>query len=131
MTKIIVLKCEELPSEEMAELCEVKTKLVKTGIGDLIVKTYDKMLVTDTFIVKELTKTQLDPSFISEVNDKLSLHRREIVSMLLREADVDIPVCTSTEDRECITIKVSTKNETKRIGIYYIDAEGNYAKIYP
>jgi hypothetical protein len=131
MPKIIVLKCEELPSEEMTELCNVKTKLIKTGIGDIIVKIYGEVLDTDTFIIRELTKAQLDPSFISNVNNLLSTHRHEIVSTLLKEADVDIPVCTSTEDTGCITIKVSTKNETKRIAIYHIDLDGNYIKIYP
>ena len=135
MPKVIVLKCEELPSEEMAELCEVREKLVKTGIGDLLIKVFDKILDHDTYILEELTKAQLDPSFVSDMGDKLVEHRREKISMILGEADVDIPVCGSAEDRGCITIRATTRREmgreVRRIGIYYIDSEGNYVRIYP
>jgi hypothetical protein len=130
MPKVIVLKCEELPSEEMAGLCEVRDKLTRTGVGDLAIKIYGEMLDRDTAIIESMTKAQLDPSFISEVSDKLAEHRRELLVMLFEEADVDIPVCTSTEDRGCITIRVVTRGETRRIGIYYVDEEGNYVRIY-
>jgi len=133
--KIIALKCEEPQSEEVAELCEVREKLVKTGIGDLLVKVFNKMLDHDTYILEELTKARLDPSFISDMGERLIEHRREKISMILGEAGVDIPVCGLTEDRECITMKRATRREmgreVRRVGIYYVDSEGNYVRIYP
>lgn len=131
MPKVIVLKCEETKPEEAVELCEIRNKLTESGIGELLIKIYDELIDRDTLILEEMTKAQLYPTFVSDINHMLIEHRLELVSALLREADIDVKVCESTEDRECITVKRSTKREVRSIVIYYINAEGDFIRVYP
>jgi len=129
--KIILLKCGETPSEEMAELCEINIKLAETGMGELILRVYDSMLDSDTYIIGELAKAEMDTSFISSVNEKLIIRRHDVLAMLLEKAGVDISACTYDYDRSCITVGVREGREKRFIALFYVDEEGNYIKIYP
>jgi hypothetical protein len=131
LPKIIVLKCEETKPEEAVELCDIRDKLTESGIGELLIKIYDELIDRDTSILEEMNKAQLDPTFVSDINHMLIEHRLELVSALLREADIDVKACESAEDRECITVRVLTKREVRRIGVYYINAEGDFIRVYP
>jgi hypothetical protein len=115
----------------MIELCEINIKLAETGMGELILHIYGEMLDSDTYVINELAKAQIETSFISEVNEKLINRRHEILSMLLEKAGIDIPACTSEEDRRCITIGVYVGKAKRYIAIFYVDDEGNHVKIYP
>lgn len=131
MPKVILLKCGDSIRNGMEELCEINTKLAETGMGELILMIYTEMLDSDTYIVNELAKAQMDTSFISTVNEKLIHRRHDILAMLLEKAGIDIPVCTYDDDRKCITIGVRIGREKRLVAMFYVDEEGNRIKIYP
>jgi len=132
--KMLQLKCQpELP-EEQAFLCDVKEKLKESGIGDIIIGSFIKIADAESYTIDKLNKTQQDPRVVSDVSNLFKSFEHDFVSMLLKEIDVDIPVCSSSDDKECLTIKAKMpREETAEYWtayIVYIDEEGNYIVVY-
>jgi len=128
------LICGANVPEDLVYLCEVRSRLKETGVGDIVIGSFMRMAEVESYVIDRLSKVYPESHVISDVNNLFKSFERDFISLLFREAGIDTPVCASADDRECLMVKTKLitvgKHEYWTAHIVYVDRDGRYTIVY-
>jgi len=114
MPKMVELKCGEsmpcLTPDQFETLCEVKQRLEEHGIGDALLKAYNKLYtaLTDanTMLSTAFMKIDVEPDQILDASQQIHDAINSFMDNMLRLVHQDIRLCRYRGDQDCITILI-------------------------
>jgi hypothetical protein len=128
------LICDANVSEDLVYLCDVRSRLKETGVGDIIVGSFMRMADAESYAIDKLSKVYPESRVISDVSNLFKSFEHDFISLLLREVGIDTPVCSGVDDRECLTVKTKLTtvggHEYWSVYIIYIDSDGKHIIVY-
>lgn len=138
MPKIVELKCGEstpdLAPDQLETLCELRQRLEEHGIGDALLKSYNKLYtaLTDanTMLSTAFMKIDVEPDQILDASQQIEDAINSFMDDMLRLIHENIRLCRYRGDRDCITILVRNIKDITRLKLAYVTSENKYVVIY-
>jgi len=128
------LICDVNVPEDLVYLCEVRSRLKETGIGDIVIGSFMRMAEVESYVIDRLSKVYPESHVISDVNNLFKSFEHDFISLLFREAGIDTPICVGVDDRECLMVKTKLttvgKHEYWTAYIIYVDKDGRHIVVY-
>jgi len=132
--KVYELRCLPEVPEEYAFLCDIKKKLEETGVGGVLVSLILDIGSSQADAVNLLSNIPQASEIIPDINKMFENFKHDLITTILKTVDIDVPVCYSSHDRECLTVRVKAlpKNKPQLFTseLVYIDEDGNYIIVY-
>jgi len=132
--KVYELRCLPEVPEDWAFLCNIRKRLDETGVGGVLVSSLLDVGVAESTTINLLSNIPQASDIISDVSKLYENFKHDLITMILRTVDIDVPVCSGSNDRDCLMVRVKMvpkrKPEWYTAELVYVDAEGNYVVVY-
>jgi hypothetical protein len=132
--KVYELRCAPEVPEDWAFLCDIRKKLTETGVGGALVSSFLDVGSAESTTINLLSNIPQASDIIPDVSKLYDSFKHDLIALILRAVDIDVPVCSSHHDRECLTVNVKMLPKKKpwffTAELVYVDAEGNYIVVY-
>ena len=138
MPKAVELKCGEsipyLTPDQLETLCEVRQRLEEHGIGNALLKAYNKLYtaLTDanTMLSTAFMKIDVEPDQILDASQQIQDAISSFMDSMLRLIHENIRLCRYRGDQDCITILIRDIKDATRLKLAYVTSENKYVVIY-
>lgn len=138
MPKIVELKCSGstpyLTPDQFETLCEVRQRLEEHGIGDVLLKTYNKLYTAlidaNTMLSTAFMKIDVEPDQILDASRQIQDAINSFMDNMLRLIHENIRLCRYRGDHDCITILIRDIKDATRLTLAYVTSENKYVVIH-